>query len=262
MTRAAAERVLRDARERAQAIWGDRLIAAYTIGSLAHGGFSPAVSDLDCALILAAPLEAADAPKVDELKQAVAATHVPLASRLSVFWTSLDGRAGRLPPVDLLDLKEHGELTFGIDVRARLPSPARRDLVIAGARFALQRVGGIRAATYLANPRSLLAAGQLELTKFILYPVRLVFTARTGCVGRNEAAVAHFRQSAPAGPSELAQKALAWRGDPPDARDPAVLGVLANLPALYRIFIDEYTARLKDYEDAELEQAYGNWSAS
>ena len=32
---------------------GERLVAAYALGSLAHGGFSPLVSDVDLALILA-----------------------------------------------------------------------------------------------------------------------------------------------------------------------------------------------------------------
>ena len=36
-------------------VLGDRLVAAYALGSLAHGGFSPLVSDIDIGLILAHP---------------------------------------------------------------------------------------------------------------------------------------------------------------------------------------------------------------
>src|SRR5690242_9058383 len=39
---------------------GARLLAAYALGSLAHGGFSPLVSDVDLALVLADPIQASD----------------------------------------------------------------------------------------------------------------------------------------------------------------------------------------------------------
>ena len=43
-----------------RAALGSRLIAAYALGSLAHGGFSPLVSDVDLGLILQDPLRAID----------------------------------------------------------------------------------------------------------------------------------------------------------------------------------------------------------
>jgi hypothetical protein len=36
-------------------LWPDRLLAAYALGSLAHGGFSPLVSDVDFGLVLERP---------------------------------------------------------------------------------------------------------------------------------------------------------------------------------------------------------------
>src|SRR5580700_5936669 len=39
---------------------GDRLVAGYALGSLAHGGFSPLVSDVDLGLILQDPVRAKD----------------------------------------------------------------------------------------------------------------------------------------------------------------------------------------------------------
>jgi len=42
------ENVLREAVRLAQDHWGDRLVAAYALGSLAHGGFSAYVSDGSC----------------------------------------------------------------------------------------------------------------------------------------------------------------------------------------------------------------------
>jgi len=43
-----------------RAALGSRLIAGYVLGSLAHGGFSPLVSDVDLGLILHGPLRATD----------------------------------------------------------------------------------------------------------------------------------------------------------------------------------------------------------
>jgi len=43
-----------------EAALGSRLIAGYALGSLAHGGFSPLVSDVDLGLVLQDPVRAKD----------------------------------------------------------------------------------------------------------------------------------------------------------------------------------------------------------
>jgi hypothetical protein len=48
----------------AEEAFGPRLRGLYLIGSLAHGDFAPAVSDLGVALLLAAPFLAQDAEQV------------------------------------------------------------------------------------------------------------------------------------------------------------------------------------------------------
>ena len=72
----------------AQHKWRDRLVAAYALGSLAHGGFSP-VSDVDVAFILSDPLLAADSESVSSLVDSIKASRKPFADRLSVFWGSV-----------------------------------------------------------------------------------------------------------------------------------------------------------------------------
>ena len=57
---AIGEKVLTAAVASARDVWGERLVAAYALGSLAHGGFSIHVSDIDLGLILADPLEDQD----------------------------------------------------------------------------------------------------------------------------------------------------------------------------------------------------------
>jgi hypothetical protein len=51
----AAEKVLTDAANAYRVALGERLLAAYALGSLAHGGFSPLVSDIDVRLIVSDP---------------------------------------------------------------------------------------------------------------------------------------------------------------------------------------------------------------
>ena len=138
----AGERVLSEAVKLSQERWGSRLIAAYALGSLAHGGFSVHVSDVDLGLVLHDPLDAGDENAIDQQLTGVAAGGASLTDRLSVFWGSigtLSGAAvgGRFPPVDLLDLKRHGRLLAGRDVRSRLRFPTLRELVVSGAEFAL-----------------------------------------------------------------------------------------------------------------------------
>jgi predicted nucleotidyltransferase len=117
LTQSAGENVLAAAVELARQMWGDRLLAAYALGSLAHGGFS-AVSDIDVALVLDDPLLATDDDRVTELTTSINASKKPFADRLSVFWgssLSLSGAAsgGRFPPLDRLDLKKYGRLLVG-----------------------------------------------------------------------------------------------------------------------------------------------------
>jgi predicted nucleotidyltransferase len=65
---------------------GERLIAAYALGSLAHGSFSPLVSDVDLALILADPLHPTDSETVAAVARGLKAKGSALHERLSVFW--------------------------------------------------------------------------------------------------------------------------------------------------------------------------------
>src|SRR6266852_2982588 len=100
---------------------GQRLLGAYLLGSLAHGGFSWRYSDIDLALIFE------DAPNsaVFEKMRTAAATGSPeLASKLSLFWTDRGFSVGRFPPLDRTDYIDH---TKALVERVRL-SPVRPSL--------------------------------------------------------------------------------------------------------------------------------------
>lgn len=259
------ERVLADAVRLAVEIWGARLVAAYALGSLAHGGFSIHVSDVDLGLVLSDPLDAHDAQAIATLANTMKAGGDPLADRLSIFWGSpatLSGAAagGRFPPLDRLDLNQYGRLLLGQDIRAQFPVPTQRELLVAGASYALQTLSTPEVTAELKNPSTLISAGVRPLTKMVLFPVRFLFTARTGQIGRNAAAVDHFtaHESGPA--ANLARAALAWRDQPPDPADPTVLALLTQgLVPLYRLFLDDYATRLHDYGEASTARALQEW---
>lgn len=262
---AIGERVLADAVRLAVDTWGTRLVAAYALGSLAHGGFSVHVSDVDLGLVLSDPLDAHDAQAVAALANTMKAAGAPLADRLSIFWgspatLSSEAIGGRFPPLDRLDLKQYGRLLVGQDIRAHLPAPTLRELTIAGANYALQTLSTPEVTAELKDPAILVRAGVRPLTKMVLFPVRFLFTARTGQIGRNQAAVEHFtaHESGPA--ANLARAALAWRDQPPDPADPTVLALLTQgLVPLYRLFLDDYATRLQDYGEPGTALAFQAW---
>lgn len=262
---ALGERVLADAVRLAVEAWGTRLVAAYALGSLAHGGFSVHVSDVDLGLVLSDPLESPDEEAVASLANTMQAGGDSLADRLSIFWgtpATLSGEAtgGRFPPLDRLDLKQYGRLLLGQDIRAGLPTPTQRELTIAGATYALQTLSTPEVIAELQNPATLAGAGVRPLTKMVLFPVRFLFTARTGHIGRNQAAVEHFtaHESGPA--ADLARAALAWRDQPPAPCDPVVLRLLTHgLVPLYRLFLDEYASQLQAYGESDAARAFQTW---
>jgi hypothetical protein len=281
--------VLADALAAYRRVLGKRLLAAYALGSLAHGGFSPLVSDVDLALILTDPLGKADSARVKAVAWGLRARGSALHDRLSVFWgtpSSLAGRVsgGRFPTLDRLDLLEHGLLLLGEDVRSGLLPPARNELLVSGALFALEHLAG----SAVRPPRR--ARGVGRLTKLVPFPARLVpaasgdaleeircpklllsrgvgrltklvlFPAQTGRVGANEAAVEHYlaADTAPPGAS-LVAAALAWRTVPPD-NDGAVLSLLEDgIRPLYLHYIDDQRARLDSLGRYDLAEVFGKW---
>ena len=107
------ETVLAEAAEAYRVALGDRLAAAYALGSLAHDGFSPLVSDIDLGLVLSDPLLPGDADTIQTLADTEKSKGSALHQRLSVFWgtpSTLQGeqRGGRFPALDRLDLIENG----------------------------------------------------------------------------------------------------------------------------------------------------------
>ena len=260
---------------------GDRLVAAFALGSLAHGGFSPLVSDVDLGLVLADPIHPGDAGILEGVAGRLRAGPTELHARLSVFWgtpSTLGGEpGGRFPPLDRLDLLEHGELLWGADARTGLARPDAADLLVAGAEFALDFLAGIpwrdaapgqalgslrpagsEAIEEIRRPALLAAGGMRRLTKLVLFPVRFLYTAATGRVGTNRLAVEHHLGTAGAPSTRLVAAALAWRTDPPEPRAAAAL-LDAELLPLYLHYLDDHTGRLGAVGRSDLAAAFAEW---
>jgi hypothetical protein len=280
---AAGERVLAWATARYTAALGDRLLAAYALGSLAHGGFSEAVSDIDLGLILSDPARQEDAQTISAIAEEVRRDGTPLGSRLSVFWgtqATLRGemQGGRFPALDRLDLIEHGRLIAGSDeVRRGLPRPTAAELMVAGARFALGRVAGLDSAAdgppradgqmrsvadpieEIHSPDLLLAGGVRRVTKAVLFPVRFLFTAVSGRVATNDDAVESYLGESETPSHALVASALAWRAGSPTWEAEAEKLLPLEVIPLYAYYIEDHIARLTNIGEAELAQAFREW---
>jgi hypothetical protein len=260
---------------------GSRLIAGYALGSLAHGGFSHLVSDVDLGLILKDPLRPTDRITIHNVARPLRAGGSPLGERLSVFWgtpATLRGqrRGGRFPPVDRLDLLDHGRLLTGEDVRSRVARPNQTELLLAGAEFALGYLGGARklpdrirdlalhrarnddVLNEIRTPSVLVSRGPRRMTKIILFPVRLLFTAETGEVGTNTFAAEHYLANREAPSATLIAAALAWRREAPaDDEATALLG--RELIPLYIHFIDDHVRRLRAINCHRVANDFSQW---
>jgi hypothetical protein len=261
------EAVLARAVSAYRAALGSRLVAGYALGSLAHGGFSPLVSDVDLGLILEDPLRAGDRLAVRRVARSVRAGGSALDERLSVFWgtpATLRGRrrGGRFPPLDRLDLLDYGRLLTGRDVRSAVARPGHAELLVAGAEFALGSLGPrfrARALEEIRDPSRLVARGP-RLTKVVLFPVRFLFTAETGQVGTNTVAAEHYLAGAYAPAAALVAAALAWRLEPP-ADDEATALLSRELVPLYVQYIDDHIARLQAINRQRLAGRFQRWKA-
>jgi hypothetical protein len=222
----------------AKAAFGDRLVSVYAIGSLAHGGFAPVVSDVDVAVLV----DHCD-DSVPALVQAIVestrqALDGGLVDRLSVFygdWSSFASPppTARLDAIDRLDLMDNGVLMWGEDRRATAGSrPTREELVAETARFLRDWLARRNRAQELP------AAGPRVLTKNVLFPVRFLYTHATGRAGGNADAVNWYRDQG-GQHAELADAALRWRSGEVDPRAARRL-LERHLDGLYQACCDAY----------------------
>jgi predicted nucleotidyltransferase len=171
---------------------GERLIGAYLIGSLAHGGFSRRYSDIDIALITEVALDTA---ALSTLRGLAAECDATLSQKLSVFWSDRSFTLGRFPPLDRVDYLDRA--------------------VVLTERECVHRFAGM----------SVLTPGDHKpFIRTLLYPARLVYSWSTGLMGSNDDAVEFTREHPPPGMNtDILTEALTYRqaGTDPDELFPA-----------------------------------------
>lgn len=217
---------------------GDRLMSAYAIGSLAHGGFRPAVSDIDLG-VLTDDQPGRDLPRIVAAIAADVRHAHPLGDRLSIFYAPWSRfcdppSTARFPPIDRYDLVRYGVLVHGTDLRsvhARPPSAAAiRHHAVDSA------LGRVTPAQIAEDLRQLTAGGVTvhDATKLVLWPVRLQHVCDTGQATGNADAVEHYLQLDDTRHQPLVRDALGWR-DLPEMTEPgdAVTRITAEIHDLH-----------------------------
>jgi hypothetical protein len=110
------------------------------------------------------------------------------------------------------------------------------------------------------HPERLLAEGPRHVTKVVLFPVRFLYTAATGRVGTNDAAVAHHLAQTGAPGHDLVAAALRWRTAPPGGDDRSAADLLRrDLLPLYVHYLDDHIARLAALGKPDLATAFRHW---
>ena len=248
-------------------IFDDRCTAFYIMGSLARGGFSERVSDIDIGIILAGNLETQDGDRIDNIQKSVMEKHPLVSNHLSIFWGTVDSLNGadstdRYPPFDRLDLIDHGLLLAGTDIRDKLVRPSRKELEIASAKFALGFLGDQTRINDLRDPSLIVEKGVLYVTKIVLFPPRFIYLAETGHVAGNEESVKFYATSYNGMDAELVRCAFAWRMNGlPDNLSKVSEALSSGLVNLYCRFIDTYIERLRTYQEDKLETRLTEWKS-
>lgn len=258
------ELVLQQTIKNAKAIFNSRLVASYALGSLAHGGFSPLVSDVDIAIILEDPITINDMAKINSIQESVKSSVIPLSERLSIFWgslNSLQGNAdiGRFPPLDKLDLIENGRLLIGRDIRHILSKPTKIELVVMGAHFALQMLNTQEVNEDITHSTNLYKKGVRSLTKTILFPVRLLYTSSTGKIGHNKDSVEFYLTNNQGKKAKLVAAAFNWRCKQPENEAETVELTDKTFVELYVQFIDEYYQKMIEYNETIVANDLAKW---
>ncbi|MET7299676.1 hypothetical protein [Embleya sp. NPDC005575] len=256
---AQAHRIVGHAVTAADKRLGNRLQAAFCIGSLAHGGFTAGVSDIDVALIVS-DVSAVTAADIEAIDQDTRLLEVEdsAGQRLSFFWDSWSNLAdnregGRFPAVDRADFLDSGFLYRGEDLRSRCTRPSSTDMARDSGRFLLTKFGTDEYIRTLRTPDSLIAQGRRATTKAVLFPVRMVYTIGASKVDGNDPAAGWFARHYDAH-AELVSAATQWRNDEDGFRENLGDLMRTGLIALYKLAAERIEETLTAPCDRELQR--------
>jgi hypothetical protein len=264
-TTTAARTVAEECAHAYQATFNGRLVATYLLGSLAYGGYAPAVSDIDVAVILT-DTHPGDKDTIKTLNETLTAQS-DVHRKLSVFWASLpalsDGRDdGRFPALDRLELADKGVLLLGKDVAAQIARPANDDLLQESAHFAVTVLATDEVITEFHHPRRLLT-DKVWFTKAVLFPVRFLYTntQTKGRAATNDEAIEWYLTQQDTAAKSLVRLAERVRGGHPLNPEEAEPELTTGLLPLYQHYINNQKHLLnRTNAKNDLVTAFTKWS--
>jgi len=154
---------------------------------------------------------------------------------------------------------ENGRLVIGKDIRSTLSKPIKSELVIMGAKFALQMLATPEMSKEITQPTLLYKKGVRHLTKTILFPIRLLYTSLTGKIGHNGEAVKYYLANNKDNKAKLVEAAFNWRCKNPENEIEAVQLIDKVLIELYIQFIDEYQEKMYEYNEINIANDLIKW---
>jgi hypothetical protein len=260
-----ANAVLQVVEKKTLTIFGNRAISLFKLGSLGNRGDFSLCSDVDVALLLD-KFVADDEEKIKNLWDEIKASQLDYADRFSLYWSSYHGEdfnqgRGRFPALDRLDLLRHGLLIQGVDCRTELTTPKPEMIVIESGKFILSfMLAGEKCDELIKHADVIMKKGTRYFTKFVLFPVRLVFTLdNQGVIGSNRDAVEYFKQrrskQLPSMAIELVIATNKLRNEKPNS--PVMLDndfVNQGLLVLYTHCVEQYCKAALSLDEKELAQ--------
>jgi hypothetical protein len=238
-------------------ILGEHRLAIYLMGSLARGGFSESVSDIDLGIIVY-KIDSTTETYIADIVSLVKQKHPTINNKISVFWGTIDSinkssDSGRYPPFDRLDLIDHAQLIKGKEIRNQLIKPSQIELEMGCCEFALQYLSSPARLAMFNHGSSLLNQGTTPLTKAILFPARFIYLARSNQLSTNEASAQYYVNNFSGNDALLVEKGYEWRmGNMPESQDQIITLIDNGILSLYNNFLDIYITKQYFYNNTEL----------
>jgi hypothetical protein len=245
-------------------LFSEKCTAIYAMGSLARGGFSELVSDIDIGIILEGSFDGVD-KKINQIHSQVVKNNPSVSNDVSIFWGSVDSingviDSGRYPPFDRLDLIDHALLLWGQDNRQELVRPSIKELEIASAEFAIEYLGSSVSVDEFHNCKTIAEKGTVHVTKIILYPARFIYLAKTFSIAGNEESYKFYKENFKGSDVELIEQGYLWRYEAmPNDLDFVTRQLESGLISLYSNFLDIYISRMEGHGEKKLMNSLVKW---
>lgn len=222
------------------AVGEKNVVAIFEIGSLAHGGYDPLVSDIDVAVVLASSCGLSGKEASSKIAEQLKAVGGDRSDRYSVFAGTVEEINGgdpsrtRFTVFDKADLVSFGNCVFGdAKVLQLIHMPSQKSLIEDAANFAINYIFKKHFPRLFADPASYLKSEYLMLTKLLLFPARLLFTAKVRRPASNEEAVNDYLSAY----DDETSKLVAWSYRLRKSKDPLADQEALNQRALLNLYL-------------------------